>query len=50
MLEGFEVQLLGSDEGEDTAGGSNHDVWAVRLQGLFVFLDVKSSKEYSNLK
>ena len=49
MLKVAQVQLLGSDEGQNTSGGSNHDVRAVRLQSLLVLLDIESTKEHSNL-
>ena len=49
MLDVFEVELLGPDEGQDTAGGSHHDVRAVALQHLLVFGDGQTTEEHAIL-
>ncbi len=50
MLQVLEVQLLAADEGEDPAGGADHDVWAVGLEHLLVLADGESAKEDGNLE
>ena len=50
MLDVFEVELLGADEGEDAAGGSHHDVRAVALQHLLVLGDRQTAEEHTVLQ
>ena len=50
MLDVFEVELLGPDEGQDTAGGSHHDVRAVALQDLLVFGNGQTAEKHAVLE
>ena len=50
MLEVLEVQLLGADEGEDPAGGADHDVGAVALEHRLVLGDGQATEEHGALK
>ena len=49
MLDVFEIELFGTDEGEDTTGCSHHDVRAVALQHLLVFGDGQTTEEHAIL-
>ena len=50
MLDVFEVELLGPDKGQDTAGGSHHDVRAVALQDLLVFSNGQTAEKHAVLE
>ena len=50
VLEILDGQLLGAGEGEDTARGAHHNVWAVVLQHLLVLGDREAAEEYPNLQ
>ena len=49
MLDVFEIELFGTDEGEDTSGCSHHNVRAVALQHLLVFGDGQTTEEHAIL-
>ena len=49
VLEVFQVECLGLDEREDTAGSADDDVWTVVLEDALVFRDDQSAEEDGNL-
>ena len=49
MLDMLEVQRLLPCQGQDSAGCSDDDVWAVGLQHLLVLLDADAAEEHCNL-
>jgi hypothetical protein len=46
----LQVQFLALDESQDTPGGSDDNMRAVRFQDLLVFGDGKASEKDANLK
>ena len=49
MFDVLQVQLLALDQGQDTAGGSDNHVRAVRLKHGLILGDGQTAEEYSNL-
>jgi hypothetical protein len=49
VLDVLQVQLLALDKGQQTAGGADDDVGAVRFQDLLVLRDGKTTKKHADL-